>query len=256
MSPLPPGYTPVELLSHGLRLDTWDAWSEERRCRCIVKVVRPDRVDEEHVREAALTEGRILLGLTHPHVVRCYEVVAEPAPAVVLETLTGRTLDAVIDERPLHPDDTVELGLQLSSALAHLHDRGWLHLDVKPENVVVQAGRAVLIDLSLARRPGPGEPGAGTVEYLAPEQHSAADLGPATDIWGLGQTLVESLTRDLAAPGWPPGSPAMPRVGPAFRKRRLDPAYRSLLAACLAPEPADRPTLAEVRTVLTGLTPS
>ncbi|GAB3198798.1 hypothetical protein GCM10027062_13940 [Nocardioides hungaricus] len=245
-----PGYVAVRLLSRGHRLDTYDAWSEERGCRCVVKTVRPDRLGEERIRAAALTEGRILLGIAHPHLVRCYEVVEDPVPAVVLETLTGQTLDALVDRRPLHPDDAAELGLQLSSALAHVHSHGWLHLDVKPENVVVQAGRAVLLDLSLAQRPGPGAPGAGTEEYLAPEQHDALDLGPATDVWGLGQTLVESLTREIAQPGWPDGSPALPRVAPAFRRRRLDPAYRSLLEACLAPDPALRPTLAEVGDVL------
>ena len=69
---------------------------------------------------------------------------------MVLETLTGATLDALLEEGPLSVADTALLGLQLASVLGYLHRKGWLHLDLKPANVVVEQGRATLIDLSLA----------------------------------------------------------------------------------------------------------
>ena len=81
--------------------------------------------------------------------------------------------------------------------LGHLHHHDWLHLDVKPANVVVDHGRAVLIDLSLAGRPGSGRAGAGTRGYLAPEQARGRDLTAATDVWGLGVTLIEAFTDDV-----------------------------------------------------------
>ena len=84
---LVPGYDVVALMRRGGRLDTYDVYSRERDCRCVVKVVRPDRADDEHCRAALVREGVLLRDLAHPHLVRVYEVVEGPRPAVVMETL-------------------------------------------------------------------------------------------------------------------------------------------------------------------------
>jgi serine/threonine protein kinase len=234
-----PGYRVEALLARGGRVDTYDVTSLERDCRAVVKVVRPDRLGEERVRAAVLTEGELLTTLAHPHLVRGYQVVTSPRPAVVIETLPGATLSALIDEGRLGVADTALLGRQLVSVLGYLHRYGWVHLDVKPENVVVQEGRAVLIDLGLATRPGPIERGMGTDGYAAPEQDAGGTVSPASDVWGLGATMVECLTG--SAPGRTPELSAVPT--------RL----RPLLAECLRVEPAGRPPLDQVRARLDAL---
>ncbi|MGZ5405506.1 MAG: serine/threonine protein kinase, partial [Nocardioides sp.] len=186
------GYDVVSLMRRGNRLDTYDVFSTERGCRCVVKVLRPDRQHEEACRTAVVREGELLRDLTHPHLVRAYEVVEAPRTAVVLETLSGATLAALVEQGPLGPHDTALLGSQLVSVLGYLHRQGWLHLDVKPSNVVVQSGRAILIDLSLVARPGDGRPHAGTDGYLGPEQVTGVGLTTATDVFGLGVTLGEA----------------------------------------------------------------
>ncbi|MFD5794948.1 hypothetical protein ACFWIO_15645, partial [Streptomyces diastatochromogenes] len=104
--PLAPGARPApgyEVLAHLTRtgwLDVYDAWSEERACRCVIKLVRPDRLDEGPLRERLLREGRWLREFTHPHLVRAYETFESPEPLVVLETLTGETLSHLIDRLP------------------------------------------------------------------------------------------------------------------------------------------------------------
>lgn len=261
---LPPGYRPIALLAHGRRLDTWDAWDDTRGTRCVIKVLRADRRDEPRVRQAVLLEGHIATSLAHPHLVRGYDVVEEP-PAVVLETLRGQTLSALVEVEPLGLADVAELGCQLASVLGYLHRHDWLHLDLKPDNVVVDHGRAVLIDLSLAGRPGTGRPGAGTRGYLAPEQARGAGLSPATDVWGLGMTLIESLTR--TAPygdeatwdtrrRWPLVHRRMP-VRPEGVEALPEP-VREVLTACVELDPAARPLLSEVTSTLDPLrtTPS
>lgn len=249
-------YRPLRRMSEGNRLETWDAYDVERGTRCVVKVVRADRRHEAHVCEAVAREGEIVTMLAHPHLVRGYEVLEDP-PAVVLETLRGATLAAVVEEGPIGLPDVAELGVQLASVLGYLHHHDWLHLDVKPSNVVVDHGRAVLIDLSLAGRPGERRKGSGTPGYLAPEQARGDGLTTATDVFGLGVVLLECLTGEQpfgdeatwdTRPRWPvlrgplPAPPEVPGDLPAD--------VRDLLSAMVHRDPAARPRLADVRAVL------
>jgi len=234
-----PGYRVEGLLSRGGRVDTYDVTSLARDCRAVVKVVRPDRLGNERIRVALLTEGALLTTLSHPHLVRGYELVTAPAPALVLETLPGATVSALVDGRRLGVADTTLLGRQLVSVLGYLHRQGWVHLDVKPDNVVVQEGRAVLIDLGLATRPGRIERGLGTDGYAAPEQDEGGTVAPATDVWGLGATLFECVTG--TAPGREPDVSRVPTL------------LRPLLADCLRADPAARPGTAELRDRLDAL---
>jgi eukaryotic-like serine/threonine-protein kinase len=181
---------------------------------------------------------------------------------VVMETLGGETLAHLIDRRPqgLPAADVAWLGIQLASALRYLHRRGLLHLDVKPANVVADGGRAKLIDLSLARAPGPVKAGTGTWCYLAPEQARGGDVGPAADVWGLGAVLYEAATGEPAfdddeswtadSETWDTedqrtaGFPQLAAPAPsAAAHDGLPDGLAGAIDACLAPEPADRPRL-------------
>jgi eukaryotic-like serine/threonine-protein kinase len=252
-----PGYEVVRLLRRGGRLDTYDVYSHERDSRCVVKVVRDDRAHEAGCVDALLREGTLLRDLAHPHLVRAYEVIEVPRTAVVLETLTGATLAAVIEDSPVIPADAAWLGLHLVSVLSYLHRHRWLHLDVKPSNIVVQGNRAVLIDLSLVGRPGDGRAHGGTDGYLAPEQVRGRGLSPASDVFGLGVTLGESLTDRLPygeEGEWAGGtSPRAPGRGFRRRLRRAPAPLADLVLACIDPDPARRPGLDDVRTSLRSL---
>jgi eukaryotic-like serine/threonine-protein kinase len=164
-------YRLLELLSSGHSCDTYDAWSEERGCRVIVR--RGDVRDE----------GRLLRSLTHPNIVRVYEVHRD---WIVLETLSGSTLAALGE---LERDDAIEMGRQLCSAVGYLHAKGWLHLDLKPDNLIADGGRLKLIDFSIAQRPGPVEAGTGTRRWMAPEQEHGGVATTATDVWGIAAVL-------------------------------------------------------------------
>jgi len=193
-----PGYEVIDHIRRGKRLDVYDVWSVERACRCIAKTITPDRLDEEKARVKLLGEAELLLKLTHPNIVRAYELVESDAgtPVLILETLSGRTVSHLIDEFEEGMDliDVVWLGIHLCSAVAYLHKHDCLHLDVKPDNVISEGGRARLIDLSISGQVGPSAAGAGTYDYLAPEQARGDEVGEATDVWGIGITLYEALT--------------------------------------------------------------
>lgn len=248
---LAPGYEVVGVLDAGPSFEVLDVWSVERACRCVAKTVRPGTADEDHSRRTVLREGRLLSRLSHPNVVRAYEVLHRPRAGVVLETLTGATLGRVLTEvGRLPPGDVALLGLHLCSATAYLHGRGVLHLDMKPSNVVVAGGMAKVLDLSLARRPGRVAAGVGTDGYLSPEQAMGGDVTVAADVWGIGTVLFESLTGDLPHPETVAGDADDPpvvvdRPAPrlARRRRGVPRAMAELVDGCLALDPAERPSV-------------
>jgi serine/threonine protein kinase len=253
-----PGVRVVAHLARSNHLDVYDAWCERRACRVVAKTLRPDRRGERRHAQALVREGRLLRRLSHPHLVRAYEVHDGDRPVVVLETLGGQTLAHLVatSRRPLGAAELRHLGLHLGSALHYLHGHGVLHLDLKPSNVVAEAGRAKVIDLSVARGPGRMSPGRGTWCTMAPEQARGGHVGPAADVWGLGIVLWEAATGDnpFAEPGERVEYPQLEAHVPPLRAQRprLDPRLAGVVDACLRPDPAARPALGEVLDRLAG----
>jgi serine/threonine protein kinase len=253
-----PDYEVITHLSRSLVLDVYEVWSEERACRCVAKVLRPDFADNRKFRSGLLREGRILKRLTHLHIVRAYEVLEEPQPVVILETLIGSTLEYLIDarRRRLPLSEVVFLGLHLCSAMHYLHRQGLLHRDLKPANIVSNLGLAKVLDLSIARRPGWSRGGAGTPPYMSPEQARGGLLSEATDVWGIGAVLFH------AATGRPPFEAneagqeyqqLQRRADPVRAHRRVPAAFGTVVDSCLDPDPSRRPTVDELTELLNDL---
>ena len=262
-SAIAPGYRVIEHLSRGRALDVYDVWSDERECRCVAKGLRPDRADDRSARRRLVREGRLLGTLSHPHIVRGYELLASEPPLVIMETLSGETLAHLIEEGDrLLPVEVAQLGLQLCSAIQYLHRHRILHLDLKPSNIVAEAGRAKIIDLSLARRPGRAPSGIGTWCYMAPEQVRGGELAPAADVWGIGVVLWEAAT-GIPAFGGDEDEALLPSASeedlaeelhpqlrrpadPVRRHRRLPATLARAIDAALIPDPFGRPSVAEL----------
>jgi eukaryotic-like serine/threonine-protein kinase len=246
-----PGYEIVDHIARSKVLDVYDVYSEARDCRCIAKMIRPD-MDNERRRRRLRQEGRLLLSLAHPHIVRAYELIERPKPILILETLTGETLCHMIERssRRLATDEVAFLGMHLCSALHYLHSQGYLHIDVKPSNVIAYNGSAKLLDLSIARPPGRAKRGVGTRQYMAPEQVRGATLTEATDVWGVGATLYEAATGEMP---FPQNDQLERRATPIRALRpRLAPGVAGAIDAALEPEPANRPHMRELADALDG----
>ena len=255
---LAPDYEVVEHLSRGRVLDVYDVWSEERACRCVAKVLRPDRLEDRKWKNRLLREGRILKRLTHLHLVRAYEVLQEPRLIVILETLTGDTVECIISTQGLRRmpvGDIVYLGLHLCSAIPYLHRQGILHLDLKPSNVISNLGVAKVLDLSIARPPGRVRGGAGTRQYMAPEQARGGLVSPKADVWGIGVVLFEATTgrRPFEALEGKRYQQLERRADLVRAHRRAPAALATVIDRCLEPEPEKRPTVDELADVLDSL---
>lgn len=188
----------------------------------------------------ALREARSAARLSHPSVVKVYDVVEEGGrPWVVMEYVEARSLQEVIkQDGPLPPERAARIGCQLLSALGAAHRVGILHRDVKPGNVLLAKGdRAVLTDFGIATIEGDvtlTQAGGvlGSPAYIAPERFLGERALPASDLWALGATLY------AATSGRPPF-------------HRDDPV--AVFGAVLNEEPPIPPQAEALRPVLEGL---
>jgi eukaryotic-like serine/threonine-protein kinase len=193
---------------------------------CAVKVPRPECQDAVTAVKLLQREARVGLQVQHPNLVRMDEAhVTAPPYFIVMGLLQGEPLRGRLARlESIAWGDAVWITRQVCEALASLHRRGFVHGDVKPDNIHLgDDGSAVLIDLGFAHRPGENvsflEQGCilGTADYMAPELCGFRDEGDtAGDIFSLGATLFEMLTGNLP---YPRGS-----LRQTLRRHRCDPA--------------------------------
>ena len=253
-----PGRYAVELLGGGRRYEAYLAWDDDLRTLVTVKALRPHLVNDFAARSTIAREAAALRTLQHPALVRCFSAELDgDRPHLLLEFLDGPRLSTLIRCYGVILEQLLPLALELCAALHYVGARGYVHLDVKPKNVIMSAPPR-LIDLSVATRLEDvarlASP-TGTDAYMAPEQcepHRFAEIGPASDIWGFGGTLYEAISRSL-----PFAEGDEKAETPAERWPQLEAEPRPLVAdipvtladlilACLAKRPQDRPTALEV----------
>ncbi|MFH9707477.1 serine/threonine-protein kinase [Streptomyces luteogriseus] len=256
----------------------WRAADEILDRQVAVKEMRIDGLDAEDSRtrrERTLREARATARIDHPNVVRVYDVVDEGERLwIVMELVAGRSLERILAESgPLSPGDTARIGLGLVAALRQVHERGVLHRDIKPGNVLVEqangvAGsprgngtgsghgrRVVLTDFGIAAIQDAKALTmvgmlVGSPDYMAPERISGRPQGPPSDIWSLGATLCAALggrspfSRDTTLATLHAvlyEEPELPAAsGP----------LRDILMSLLAKEPSARPDLEALETAL------
>ena len=147
-----------------------------------------------------LDEARAAASLTHPSLVHVYDSGSDGSSHyIVMELLDRhRTLrDRLEADGPLPPEEVVRLGRELLGGLRVVHDRGLVHCDVKPANVMLGPGPAKLIDFGIATRPHgatEGDTSIGSLRFMSPEQLHGEALTPASDLFSLGAVLYDALT--------------------------------------------------------------
>lgn len=227
MQPVPqiPGYELFKCLGGGPLTTVWQARDCETDTPCAVKTLRPEWDGDSTAIKLLQREARAGLRIRHPHLVRLQSVhVTTPPYFLVMDLLGGESL-----RRRLRRDYRLDLATtlwiarQTAEALAALHRGGFVHGDVKPDNIrLVDDGTAVLIDLGFAHRPGENTAlfregyVLGTVDFLAPELCGTEPAGDqSSDMFSLGVSLFEMLTGKFP---YPPGT-----VTQTMRRHRCDP---------------------------------
>jgi serine/threonine protein kinase len=167
-----------------------------------LKLACADLLDDAGAAALIRAEHRWLEQLPHPHVLKAVDLLALGArPALLTEYCAAGDLVALLGAplahwlRPAH--DVV-------CALSYLHERGVVHRDVKPRNILLHGdGRAVLSDFALAARAGDAVRGGGTAEYQPPGGASAHRAEPGADVYAFAVVLHQLVTAELPVPGHP-----------------------------------------------------
>ncbi|MGW0877205.1 serine/threonine-protein kinase [Streptomyces sp. NPDC002740] len=248
------------LIGSGGAADVHRGFDLRLRRPVAVKLFRPDTgFDTE---EALLSEAMILARLQHPGLVTAFDAGRHDGDAyLVMQLIEGHTLKARIAEGPLSPGATATVGAGLADALAHAHEAGIVHRDVKPSNVILDAsGRAHLTDFGISRLLDATTCTAtatgtlvGTAAYLSPEQVLGRPVGRPSDVYALGLVLLECLTGRLEYDG----GPLEAAIARLHRAPRLPDFLPTELAALLrdmtALDEQTRPTAPDCARTLTVL---
>jgi serine/threonine protein kinase len=200
-------------------------------------------------------EARALERLDDPAIVRLRdEGEHDGVPYLVLDLVDGEPLAELIERGAMSEAEVARMGAALAGALAHAHELGIVHRDVKPGNVLVDRDGSVhLTDFGIARLVDTAavtsitETGLviGTAAYLAPEQVRGEAASRASDVYSLGLVLLEAVSGERAYDG-PPTEAAMARLQRPPRIPPLTPWLASLLTSMTTLEPARRPRAAAV----------
>jgi serine/threonine protein kinase len=234
----------------------YEAWDGRLERSVAVKAIESAAAPDSG---RVLREAQAAARLNHPGIVTLYEMGEEDGNALlVTELVDGSTLARLNRDAALSDREIGEIGADLCEALDHAHERGVVHRDVKPQNVLVtEEGEphAKLMDFGVARLTdaaaltAPGDV-VGTLAYMAPEQAEGRAAGPEVDVYALALVLYESWSGEHPTRRATPAATAR-AIGARPRPlRRLRPDLpRELcetLDACLQRRPERRPSLEEL----------
>lgn len=222
--------------------------------RVVIRRLKPEYVRDRRTRANFLHGAEVLAKLHHPNIVRLIKAgTYQDEPYTVVEYVEARNLrELILRKDPLVYQNILTIMRQMAAALSYVHLAGYLHLDFKPENLIVRNdGLVILIDFDLAieRKPKPVKlsPLPGTFAYLPPETLARNLVDDQTDIYSFGVTCYEMLTGHKPFEGVTIEDARKAQLDPNGRPMRLKfhnvqvpPAMETLIFKCLAYRQEDR----------------
>lgn len=246
--------------------------AEVRRARDIrlgrevaIKLLRPEVAENQDIVTAFRAEAMASARLNHPGVVAVYDVgeadiAGSRRPYLVMEMIEGVPLSSLLaDGTALTVERSIEIAVDVCAALAHAHERGVVHRDVTPSNLMIMPNGAVKVtDFGIARAVTRGVDetdagrGYGSVAFISPEQARRRPVDARSDLYSFGCVLMTMLTGSPPFEGTPAAVVAAhvraPVPRPSSRRPGIDPGIDEVVLRCLAKDPWHRPqTAAELR---------
>jgi eukaryotic-like serine/threonine-protein kinase len=191
------------LLGSGGMAEVYLAHDEVLDRDVALKLLKDQYAGNDELVERFRREARSAASLSHPHIVPVLDwgETGDGTYYIAMEYLLSGTLkDRITSEGTLSPQTVVEVGLQIAKALEAAHERGVIHRDIKPRNILItDSGHVKVTDFGIARAAEATTVSdlgdiLGSVRYMSPEQAAGERVGPASDLYSLGVVLYEMLT--------------------------------------------------------------
>jgi eukaryotic-like serine/threonine-protein kinase len=253
-----PGRAVLRTIGGGSRYEVCLVWDEALFALGVAKVLRPDHASDGKALGDLAHEAEALEALAHPTLVRGFDaVLGGERPHLLIEHLEGPSLRRLIKrDGAIAPQQLLPLAAHVAGALQYMAQAGYVHLDVKPDNIVMGLPPR-LIDLSIARtleRAARTDGPLGTDPYMAPEQclprrEAIGPIGPSADAWGLGATLFHAIDGEKPFPAGSgdSGPERFPQLSeqPRPLPEGIPAELAALVLELLDPDPAHRPSCGE-----------
>ena len=217
-----------------------------------VKILKEEFVTDEQFRRRFLNESRAISMLRHRNIVSVIDFDFEGnLQYIVMEYVDGITLKDFMRSQKIIPSGiAIKIIMQTLSALQHAHERGVIHRDIKPQNIMILTdGTIKVMDFGIARAKNShltqDNSVLGTAHYVSPEQTQGKELGPTTDIYSLGIVMYESATGQVPFKGDDAISVALKQVNeqpmpPSQLNPNVDPSLEAIILKCMQKDPAAR----------------
>ncbi len=245
------GFTILKRIGTGARSTIYLATDEEDETKVALKRVIYEKPEDTRVFEQVETEYKVARRIDHPYIRKCYKLRRVRSMfktreiLLSMEYFEGKNLE---DCSTLSLGDVLLLFRLVATAMNAMHQQGFVHCDMKPNNILLsKSGTVKIIDLGQSCKIGTVKPRIqGTPDYIAPEQVKRKPLGPKTDIFNLGATMYWALTGKHAPTLIPKknkfGLPiAQPRRAPIEIKPQLPDSISKLVMDCIEEDPVNRP---------------
>ena len=176
--------------------------AEDARLKRVValKFLHPELTRDSAARERFIHEAQAAAALNHPSICTIYEVGEHDGQSfIAMEFVEGQSLEERVKRGPLVLDEAVSLAIETGEGLGEAHEKGIVHRDIKPGNIMLTSrGQVKILDFGLARlgahsKLTRADTTLGTVAYMSPEQASGKEVDRRTDIWSLGIVLYEMI---------------------------------------------------------------
>lgn len=195
-------YEILKRIGSGGMADVYMAKDQKLNRNVAVKVLKREYVDDEKFLKKFQIEAQAVASLTHPNIVNIYDVGAENgANYIVMELAGGITLKEYIKKKGyLSPQETVDVSIQIASAISHAHNHHIIHRDIKPQNILIsEDGMIKVTDFGIAKAANTNTvtstaTAMGSVHYISPEQAKGRFCDEKSDIYSLGITMYEMIT--------------------------------------------------------------
>jgi len=168
-----------------------------------IKSILQELKNNEYVLNSLREEANHYISLKHPSIVKLHDYILDEEDNhvyLIMEYIDGKPLDKILEQpEPLYDGEIIDIFYQVLDAIAYIHQEGKMHLDIKPNNIMVLPdGRIKILDMGISRKIGEVNiQKVGTPKFMAPEQINQEQLGYYTDIWALGITLFNMVTNRL-----------------------------------------------------------